>query len=124
MTGDTPDNMDKNFKNLYQKILEFRDDRDWEKYHDPKNLSQAISIEASELQEIFLWKTNDESRNLTDNEIQNVKEELADVFIFMMYMCNEFDVDLLEEVKKKLTKNGRKYPVEKAIGSSKKYTEL
>jgi NTP pyrophosphatase (non-canonical NTP hydrolase) len=66
--------MDNKFKHLYEKILEFRNDRDWAKYHDPKNLSQAISIEAAELQEIFLWKNNDESRNLTEKDIQRVKE--------------------------------------------------
>ncbi|MFO8085858.1 MAG: nucleotide pyrophosphohydrolase [Desulfobacterales bacterium] len=116
--------MDKKFEHLYEKILKFRDERDWAKFHDPKNLSQAISIEASELQEIFLWKTNDQSRNLTEKEIHKVKEELADVFIFMMYMCNEFGIDLLREVEKKLAINGKKYPVEKARGTSKKYTDL
>jgi NTP pyrophosphatase (non-canonical NTP hydrolase) len=116
--------MDKKFKHLYEKILEFRNNRDWAKYHDPKNLSQAISIEAAELQEIFLWKTSDESRNLTEKDIQKVKEELADVFIFMMYMCHEFGIDLLEEVEKKLILNGQKYPIEKSRGSSKKYSDF
>lgn len=116
--------MDNKFEYLYEKILEFRNDRDWAKYHDPKNLSQAISIEAAELQEIFLWKTSDESRHLTEKELQKVSEELADVFIFMMYMCHEFGIDLLEEVGKKVAINGQKYPVDKARGSSKKYTDL
>ncbi len=116
--------MDNRFEHLCQKILEFRDDRDWARYHDPKNLSQAISIEAAELQEIFLWKTNEESRNFNGKEIQKVKEELADIFIFMMYMCHEFGIDIMEEVEKKLAINGEKYPVEKAMGSSKKYTDL
>jgi NTP pyrophosphatase (non-canonical NTP hydrolase) len=112
------------FEYLYKKILKFRNDRDWAKYHDPKNLSQAISIEAAELQEIFLWKTNDESCNLTKKDTQKVKEELADIFIFMMYMCHEFGIDLLEEVEKKLTINGQKYHIEKDRGSSKKYMDL
>ena len=116
--------MDKSFEYLYEKIMKFRNDRDWEKYHDPKNLSQAISIEAAELQETFLWKSNDQARNLNEKEIQKVKEELADVFIFMVYMCHEFGIDLLEEVEKKLAINCRKYPIEKARGSSKKYTDL
>jgi dCTP diphosphatase len=71
-----------------------------------------------------LWKNNNESRNLAENDIQKVKEELADVFIFIMYMCHEFGIDLLEEVEKKLILNGQKYPVEKAKGSSKKYSDF
>jgi NTP pyrophosphatase (non-canonical NTP hydrolase) len=109
---------------LFKKILKFRDDRDWAQYHDPKNLSQAISIEAAELQEIFLWKTVAESRHLPAAKVDQIKEELADVFIFMAYLCAEFNIDLLAEVEKKLEKNARRYPIEKSKGRHTKYTEL
>jgi len=105
-------------------IIKFRDDRDWLQFHDPKNLSQAISIEAAELQEIFLWKSTEESKSLPPDELQRVKNELADIFIFMIYLGNHFEINLLEAVQKKLQKNKTKYPVEKSKGSSKKYTEL
>jgi NTP pyrophosphatase (non-canonical NTP hydrolase) len=109
---------------LVKRILKFRDDRDWSQYHDPKNLSQAIGIEAAELQEIFLWKTTDESRKLSDKQVSQVKGELADIFIFMTYMCDEFKINLFEEVEKKLLNNEVRYPIEKSKGSSKKYNEL
>lgn len=116
--------MNTDMEALFKKILKFRDDRDWAQYHDPKNLSQAISIEAAELQEIFLWKTVAESRNLPVAKIDQIKEELADVFIFMAYLCAEFNIDLLAEVEKKLEKNARRYPIEKSKGRNTKYTEL
>jgi NTP pyrophosphatase (non-canonical NTP hydrolase) len=111
-------------KSITEKIIQFRDNRDWAQYHDPKNLSQALSIEAAELQEIFLWKTSDESRDLNHDEIERVKEELADIFIYLTYLCHEFKTDLFEEVLRKIEKNAVKYPIEKSKGSSKKYNEL
>jgi NTP pyrophosphatase (non-canonical NTP hydrolase) len=116
--------MNTDIEALFKKILKFRDDRDWAQYHDPKNLSQAISIEAAELQEIFLWKTVAESRTVPAAKIDQIKEELADIFIFMAYLCAEFNIDLLAEVEKKLEKNARRYPIEKSKGRHAKYTEL
>ena len=116
--------MNTDMQALFKKILKFRDDRDWAQYHDPKNLSQAISIEAAELQEIFLWKTVTESRNVPAAKIDQIKEELADIFIFMAYLCAEFNIDLLAEVEKKLEKNARRYPIEKSKGRHTKYTEF
>ncbi len=109
---------------VQRKILAFRNARDWAQFHDPKNLAEALSIEAGELLENFLWKTTEQSRNLTAEELQNVKEELADIFIFLAYLCEEYKIDLLAEVEKKIIVNEEKYPVEKAKGSAKKYTEL
>jgi NTP pyrophosphatase (non-canonical NTP hydrolase) len=109
---------------IQQKIIAFRNERDWAQFHDPKNLAEAISIEAGELLENFLWKTTDQSRNLSIEELKNVKEELADIFIFLSYLCDEYKIDLLCEVKKKLDINEAKYPINKAKGSSKKYTAL
>lgn len=111
-------------ENIQQRILSFRNERDWAQFHDPKNLAEALSIEAGELLENFLWKTTEQSRNLSAEEIKNVKEELADIFIFLTYLSEEYKLDLLTEVEKKIAVNGTKYPVYKAKGSAKKYTEL
>ena len=109
---------------VIKEIIKFRDDRDWLQFHDPKNLSQAISIEAAELQEIFLWKSTVDSKSLPPDHVKRVKNEVADIFIFMIYLCNHFGINLLEAVKNKLQTNRLKYPVEKSRGSSKKYNEL
>lgn len=109
---------------IQKKILSFRNERDWAQFHDPKNLAEAISIEAGELLENFLWKTTEQSRNLTAEELKNVKEELADIFIFLTYLSEEYKIDLLKEVEKKIALNEAKYPIHKSKGSSKKYTEL
>ena len=109
---------------VIKEIVKFRDDRDWLQFHDPKNLSQAISIEAAELQEIFLWQSTEESKSLPSNKLLEVKNEIADIFIFMVYLCNHFEINILEAVQTKLHLNKTKYPVEKSKGSSKKYNEL
>ncbi len=109
---------------IQKKIISFRNERDWAQFHDPKNLAEALSIEAGELLENFLWKTTEQSRNLTEEELKNVKEELADIFIFLTYLSAEYKIDLLKEVEDKIAHNAAKYPVEKAKGSAKKYTEL
>ena len=116
--------MSTDLNNIRQKILDFRNERDWAQFHDPKNLAEALSIEAGELLENFLWKTTEQSSNLTAEELKNVKEELADIFIFLTYLSEEYNIDLLKEVEKKIAVNEAKYPVEKAKGSNRKYTEL
>ena len=116
--------MNIDLKSISKKIIQFRNDRDWEQYHNPKNLAQALSIEAAELQEIFLWKSSEESGNICQDEIDRVKEELADIFIYMIYICHAFKIDIFNEVLKKIEKNAVKYPVEKSKGSNKKYNQL
>ena len=116
--------MNEDLSLIIKEIIRFRDDRDWLQFHDPKNLSQAISIEAAELQEIFLWKSTEASKSLPSDQLKRVENEVADIFIFMVYLCNHFEINLLEAVLKKINKNELKYPVEKSRGSSKKYTEL
>ena len=111
-------------ESIQKRILSFRNERDWQQFHDPKNLAEALSIEAGELLENFLWKTTEQSRNLTPEELKNVKEELADIFIFLTYLSEEYKIDLFKEVENKIAQNAAKYPVEKAKGSSKKYIEL
>lgn len=110
----------KELDELINQILEFRNDRDWEQFHNSKNLALALSIEAAELNEIFLWK-NDNEENI---DIDKLKEELADVLIYSLLILNKHNLDFNKIIKEKLARNARKYPVEKSKGSSKKYDEL
>ena len=104
-------------KETMESIKKFRDDRDWKQFHTPSNLAKAISIESGELLEEFLWDN--------DNfNLQNVKEELADVMIYCIHMANALDVNIEDIINMKMDKNELKYPVEKAKGKSTKYTEL
>ncbi len=102
-------------------LIKFRNERDWEQFHDSKNLATAISIEAAELNELFLWKTIKEAEEV---DKEKLKEELADVFAFAFLLANRHNLDVRQIVLDKIKKNGEKYPVEKAKGSAKKYTEL
>ena len=104
-------------KETMERIKKFRDDRDWQQFHTPSNLAKAISIESGELLEEFLWDN--------DNfDLQNVKEELADVMIYCIHMANALDVNIEDIINMKMDKNEMKYPVEKSKGKSTKYTEL
>jgi dCTP diphosphatase len=109
---------------LVQKLVAFRDRRDWAQFHDPKNLAEAISIEAAELLELFLWKTPDESRKLAEKDRAHAAEEVADVFIYLALLSHELGIDIEKAVEEKLRRNEEKYPAEKARGNAKKYTEL
>lgn len=102
-------------------LLAFRDARDWSQFHDPKNLACALSIEASELNELFLWKSVEESR---EADLTRVKEEVADVLAYALLLCHEFGIDPEQAVLDKIRVNDSKYPVEKAKGLATKYTEL
>jgi NTP pyrophosphatase (non-canonical NTP hydrolase) len=103
---------------LISKIVKFRDDRDWAQFHNPKDLAIALNIEASELLELFLWKTEDGAN------ISMVKEELADILIYSLLLANKYNLDVMTIIESKLKKNSEKYPVDKARGSAKKYNEL
>jgi len=116
--------MDDRLHEIVRRIIEFRDERDWEQFHDPKNLAEAISIESAELLEKFLWMTTNESRKVNGSELDGIKEEVSDIVIFIVYLCNSLGIDLLNEVENKLEINRAKYPVEKSKGSSRKYTEV
>ena len=102
-------------------LVKFRDERDWSQFHDSKNLATAISIEAAELNELFLWKTIKESE-LVDKE--KLKEELADVLAYSFMLAHRHGFDVKQIMLNKIKKNGEKYPVDKAKGSAKKYDEL
>lgn len=109
---------------IRQKALAFRRQRDWEQFHDPKNLAEGLIVEAAELLENFLWKKTDESRKVSEPDKERISDELADIFVFMLYLCEEYEIDLLEVTDRKIDKNALKYPVEKSRGRSTKYTEL
>jgi len=103
---------------MIEMIKKFRDDRDWEQFHNSKDLAIAISVEASELLELFLWKENEEA------DPDQLKEELADILTFCYLLADKHGLDIKEIITSKIKINAAKYPVEKAKGSAKKYTEL
>ena len=109
------------FKELLTLLEKFRDDRDWGQFHDSKNLALALSIEAAELNELFLWKKESESEEI---DRQRLREELADVFAYAIMLAGRHGLDVSDIVKEKIEKNARKYPVEQAKGSSIKYKDL
>jgi NTP pyrophosphatase (non-canonical NTP hydrolase) len=106
---------------LIKELQDFRDARHWEQFHNTKDLALAISIEAAELNELFLWKTTEESENV---DSEKLKEELADVFAFALLLAGKHGLDVKEIVLEKIKKNNEKYPVEKAKGTAKKYNDL
>jgi len=106
---------------LIQELIEFRDKRDWAQFHDSKNLALAISIEAAELNELFLWKNGKESEEV---DKEKIKEELADILAFSFLLANKHGFDVKEIIETKIKKNDEKYPVEKSKGTAKKYNEL
>jgi NTP pyrophosphatase (non-canonical NTP hydrolase) len=115
------------FQEIKDIVLKFRDDRDWKQFHDIKNLAEAISIEAGELQELFLWKDKDElMRKLSEdsNFKEKVGEELADVLLYCFNFANSADIDISQVMANKIKSNDEKYPVEKSKSSAAKYTEL
>lgn len=103
--------------------MEFIDERDWRQFHNPKDVATAISIEASELEELFLWKSQEESYEIWKND-PRVREEFADIFSYMVSFAEQCWIDIEKEVLSKIEKNSLKYPVEKAKWKNNKYTEL
>jgi NTP pyrophosphatase (non-canonical NTP hydrolase) len=105
-------------KELIEKIVQFRNERDWEKFHNSKDLSLALSIEAAELNELFLWKDSN------DVDESKLSEELADIFIYALLISEKHNLDVREIVLSKLELNDKKYPADKAKGNAKKYNQL
>ncbi|MCI5139507.1 MAG: nucleotide pyrophosphohydrolase [Candidatus Electrothrix sp. AR1] len=103
-------------------VCKFAEQRDWDQFHSPKNLSMALIVEAAELVEHFQWLSRQESNKLNDEQHEAVSMEMADVLIYLVRMAERLDIDLLEAAKKKLKINDKKYPVEQAKGRSDKYT--
>lgn len=111
-------------KQLKKDLEKFNKDRDWEQFHSPKNIAMALSVEVSEIVELFQWLGKEESYNLDEKKIQRLKDELGDVFLYLQLLASKYDIDLVEVGREKLKRNEKKYPVEKARGSAKKYNEL
>jgi NTP pyrophosphatase (non-canonical NTP hydrolase) len=109
------------YKSVITALVNFRDARDWSQFHDPRNLALAISLEAAELNEVFLWKKDDK---LDAESEARVREELADVFAYAFLLADRMGFDVEEIVLEKIRKNELKYPVEKAKGTALKYDKL
>ncbi|MBE7441149.1 MAG: hypothetical protein KFKLKKLM_02160 [Flavobacteriales bacterium] len=105
-------------KEIIEALLKFGNERDWEQFHNPKDLALAINVEAGELLELFLWKSPEEANK------EKVKEELADIFAFAFLLAEKYHFNVKEIVLEKIQQNAKKYPVEKAKGTAKKYNEL
>lgn len=108
---------------LKAQLQNFADERDWDKFHSPKNLSMALSVEAAELVECFQWLSEDESKNLSEQQLQAVIDEIADIQVYLLRLATKLDVNILDAVAQKMVKNAAKYPAYLVKGSAKKYTE-
>lgn len=106
------------FADIAEALAKFSQDRDWEQFHNPKDLAIAISIEANELLELFLWKSP------TEADKEKVKQELADILSFAFLLAKKYDLDVKQIILDKISLNDKKYPVDKAKGTAKKYNEL
>lgn len=105
-------------QSITAQLIRFRDERDWAQFHNPKDLALALSIEASELLELFLWK------NAEDADPDKLKDELADVFSFAFLLAEKYQLDVKQIIQDKMQKNAAKYPVELARGTARKYNDL
>lgn len=110
---------DNNIQELINKVNNFRDEREWRKFHNPKDLSISISLEASELLELFQWKSSEEA---VEKNIDRMKDEIADILIYLLMLSDDLGVDIFSAVIDKINKNNGKYPKEKCKGKSDKYT--
>jgi NTP pyrophosphatase (non-canonical NTP hydrolase) len=108
----------KDIEEIIQTLLKFRDERDWEQFHNAKDLALAINVESGELLELFLWKTAYEA------DVDKIREELADVFAYAFMLAEKYNFDVKQIVLDKINENANKYPINKSKGSSKKYNEL
>jgi len=109
---------------LKQRIRDFAEAREWDQFHSPKNLSMALSAEVAEIVEHFQWLTQEQSSNLPQKKLDEVETELADTLIYLIRLADKLDIDLLQAAKNKIEVNEQKYPVDKAKGNAKKYTDL
>ncbi len=122
MKMDTPpiDDLD----SLRDQLRQFAAERDWDQFHSPKNLAAALAVEAAELLEPFQWLTEKQSRTLTPRQMEALRRELADVFIYLVRLADKLNIDLLQAARAKIGENAAKYPPDKARGSMRKYTEF
>lgn len=114
------------YQKLKMEAEKFASDRDWAQFHSVKNLSMALSVECSELLEIFQWMSEEESNNLVNDsdKLQKASDEIADIFVYLMRLSGKLNIDLETAVIHKMKKNAEKYPIELSRGNSKKYDEF
>ncbi len=113
-----------NIKELTEKLVQFRKERDWEQFHKPKDLAISLALEAAEVLEHFQWKNEQEIQEYIVKNKQEISEELADVFNWILLLSHDANIDILESAEKKIEQNGKKYPVEKTRGKHTKYNKL
>lgn len=111
-------------KQLTEKIIKFRDERDWKQFHSPKDLAMDLSIEAAEVLELFLWKSPEEIKEYVKTHKEEIEEELADVLYTVLLTSHDLEIDVARALEQKIKKNAKKYPVEKAKGVHTKYNKL
>ena len=105
-------------------LCQFAEERDWEQFHSPKNLSMALSVEVAEIAEHFQWLTEEQSKNLPNGKLQELESELADTLIYLIRLADQLEIDLVAAVQSKIEVNEKKYPVDKSKGTAIKYTEF
>ena len=114
--------MNSDLQSLTQSLRDFAQEREWDQFHSPKNLAAALTVEAAELLEHFQWMTEEQSRQPSAEKTAEIAAEAADVFLYLLQVCDKLNIDLTESARQKLVVNAQKYPVERARGSSKKYS--
>jgi len=116
--------MPNEINNLKHRLREFAQERDWDQFHSPKNFSMALIVECAELVEHFQWLTDEQSKNLPTDTLEEVRLEMADIFIYLIRLADKLDIDLISSAEDKILLNAEKYPIEKAKGLAKKYNKL
>ena len=116
--------MSTELENLKLRLREFAKERDWDQFHSPKNFSMALIVECAELVEHFQWLTDEQSKNLPAETLEEVRLEMADIFLYLIRLADKLDVDLMDAANRKIKLNAEKYPVEKAKGLATKYNKL
>ena len=116
--------MNSELENLKLRLQEFAKERDWDQFHSPKNFSMAMIVECAELVEHFQWLTDEQSKNLPADTLEEVRLEMADIFLYLIRLADKLDVDLIAAANDKIKLNAKKYPIEKAKGIATKYNKL
>ena len=121
---DNPYMNQNDLENLKLRLREFADSRDWNQFHSPKNLCMALSVEIAEITEHFQWLTEEQSRNLPQDKLEEVATELADTLLYLIRLADKLKIDLAAAASSKIELNAQKYPVDMSRGNAKKYTEF
>ena len=116
--------MSKELESIKIRLQEFAKERDWDQFHSPKNFSMALIVECAELVEHFQWLTDEQSKNLPTETLDEVSLEMADIMIYLIRLADKLDVDLIQAVDRKINLNAIKYPIEKSKGIAEKYNKL